>query len=103
MPMFRGDPAHTGVNPGPGFESSPRLLWRFQTGGNVDSSPAVVDGVVYIGSGDEYVYALDAATGKQDWRFQTGGYVLSPPAVMDGVVYIGSSGGYSYVYAITED
>ena len=102
--MFRGDPAHTGVNPGPAVRRSPELLWRFKTGEEVTfSSPAVVDGVVYIGSYDHYLYALDATTGKQRWRFQTGGYVLSPPAVVDGVVYIGSSGGYSYVYAITED
>ena len=64
VPMFRGDPAHTGVNPGPAVESSPRLLWRFQTGDDVWSSPAVVDGVVYVGSTDNYVYALDAETGE---------------------------------------
>lgn len=33
-------------------------LWRFETGGPVSSSPAVVDGVVYIGSTDNYVYAI---------------------------------------------
>ena len=62
VPMFRGDRAHTGVNPGPGVEHSPKLLWRFKAGDFVGSSPAVVDGVVYIGSGEGYVYALDAAT-----------------------------------------
>ncbi|MFE5952575.1 PQQ-binding-like beta-propeller repeat protein [Streptomyces massasporeus] len=30
----------------------------------VGSSPAVVDGSVYIGSWDKKVYALDAATGR---------------------------------------
>ena len=99
VPMFRGNPARTGVNPGPGVERSPTLLWRFQTEDDVSCSPAVVDGVVYIGSDDNYVYALDATTGEERWRFQTDGNVRSSPAVVDGVVYIGSFEGY--VYAIT--
>src|SRR5690348_15313085 len=39
------------------------IAWTFQTGGAVNSSPAVVDGVVYVGSSDGSVYALDAITG----------------------------------------
>ena len=38
------------------------MLWSYRhTGGAVWSSPAVVDGVVYIGSKDGYVYALKAS------------------------------------------
>jgi outer membrane protein assembly factor BamB len=37
-----------------------RELWHFATGNWVNSSPAVADGVVYIGSGDHNVYALDS-------------------------------------------
>ena len=96
VPMFRGDSARTGENPGPGVERPPSLLWRFQTGGWVDSSPAVVDGVVYIGSQGNHVYALDAATGEERWRFQTGGWVDSSPAVVEGVVYIGSEDNHVY-------
>ena len=62
----------------------------------VESSPAVVDGVVYVGSGDAShvgkgnVYAIDAASGAQRWSFAAGDVVLSSPAVVDGVVYVGS-------------
>lgn len=62
------------------------------------SSPATVDGVVYFGSGDGGVYAIDAATGAQRWRFETGDVVHASPAVVDGVVYIGSWD--SHFYAI---
>jgi outer membrane protein assembly factor BamB len=54
------------------------------------SSPTVVDGVVYVGSGDQHVYALDAASGALRWSFATGDVVHASPAVADGVVYIGS-------------
>jgi hypothetical protein len=34
--------------------------WRFQTGDYVDSSPTVVDGIVYVASDDGNLYAVDA-------------------------------------------
>ena len=54
------------------------------------SSPAVAGNTVYFGSGDQHVYALDAATGALRWSFATGDVVHASPAVVDGVVYIGS-------------
>ncbi len=54
------------------------------------SSPTVVEGTVYVGSGDQGVYALDARTGAQRWRFATGDVVHASPAVVNGVVYVGS-------------
>jgi len=65
-------------------------LWNYTTGDVVISSPAVADGVVYIGSNDHNVYALDASTGTLLWNYTTGDVVISSPAVADGVVYIGS-------------
>jgi len=68
------------------------------------SSPAVVDNVVYIGSDDGNIYALDALTGAKIWNFTTsiqptytwGNQVSSSPAVSDGIVYVGSVGGNVY-------
>ena len=54
------------------------------------SSPTVVDGVVYFGSGDHRVYALDASSGMLRWSFETGNVVHASPAVADGMLYIGS-------------
>ncbi|HJX27792.1 MAG TPA: PQQ-binding-like beta-propeller repeat protein, partial [Thermoanaerobaculia bacterium] len=59
---------------------------------SVQSSPAVADGLVYIGARDGSLYAIDAATGKQRWRADHGGsWVLGAPAVWDGKVFAGSS------------
>jgi outer membrane protein assembly factor BamB len=60
------------------------------------SSPAIAGGVVYFGSGDHNVYALDAMTGALKWKFATGNVVHASPAVADGVVYIGSWDRYLY-------
>ena len=54
------------------------------------SSPAIANGLVYFGSGDNNVYAVDAATGAERWKFTTGNVVHASPAVSNGVVYVGS-------------
>jgi len=36
------------------------------------SIPVIADGVLYVGSADGAVYALDPKTGESKWRFQTG-------------------------------
>jgi len=54
------------------------------------SSPTLAGGMVYFGSGDHNVYALDAKTGTLQWKFATGDVVHAAPAVAGGVVYIGS-------------
>jgi outer membrane protein assembly factor BamB len=54
------------------------------------SSPAISNGTIYFGSGDNNVYALNAADGKEKWRFKTGDVVHASPAVSNGTVYVGS-------------
>ena len=68
----------------PEVMTAPGLRWSFTTGSSVESSPAVSGGIVYIGSDDGKVYALDAATGQPHWTFATGSDVWSSPAVAAG-------------------
>ncbi len=64
-----------------------RRAWTYTTGDAIDSSPVVDGGVVYVGSRDHNLYALDARTGKKLWNYTTGGAIYSTPAVANGVVY----------------
>jgi len=57
----------------------------------VVSSPAVAEGTVYVGSEDNNLYAIDAATGKEVWHYATGDWIDSSPAISNGVVYVGSN------------
>lgn len=50
----------------------------------------VVNGVIYFGSIDNSLYALNASNGQLIWNFQTKDQIWSSPAVANGVVYIGS-------------
>ena len=67
-----------------------------QLTGYMYSSPAVVGNIVYYGSVDSYVFALNAYTGSMVWAYQTGGFLFSSPAIANGVLYIGSYDGYVY-------
>jgi eukaryotic-like serine/threonine-protein kinase len=60
------------------------------------SSPTVAGGMVYVGSGDGNVYALDAESGVSRWKFQTGNVVHASPAVAYDTVYIGSWDSFFY-------
>ena len=89
---FRHDVTHTGDSASTAPLTN-QLLWNYTTGNSIDySSPAIVNGIVYVGSTDNYVYALNAATGGTIWSYKTGSSIDSSPAVVNGVVYIGSRG-----------
>lgn len=60
------------------------------------SSPVVADGVVYFGSGDGHVYAVDAASGRLRWKHRTADVVHASPALADGMVFVGSWDGGLY-------
>jgi outer membrane protein assembly factor BamB len=60
------------------------------------SSPVLGGGLVYFGSGDGSVYALDAVSGDLKWKFSTGDVVHASPAYADGVVFFGSWDSYFY-------
>ncbi len=72
-------------------------LWSFAPGGTVEySSPAVANGIVYVGSWDHHLYAIDAATGTEVWSYTFSANVWSSPAVANGVAYMGSEDGNVY-------
>jgi eukaryotic-like serine/threonine-protein kinase len=73
------------------------LLWRFQTQARTISAPATVAaGSVYFGTIDGTIYALSAASGKENWHFSTGGAILGSPVVNGNFVYLGSDDGKLY-------
>ena len=79
--------------------------WMFQTGDyaeNLQATPIVVDGVIYLITARARVFALDAATGRELWRYR---YPEPPPtvpgfvgnrgvAVGDGKVFFGTKDNY---------
>ena len=116
-PQFRFDAAHSGLNAGESTLTSGNVATLTQaftvTGPStvaLDSpaSPAVADGVVYIGSTDSNLYAFDAAgisgcAGSPRvctplWTAPTGSFITSSAAVVDGTAYVQSQDGNLYAF-----
>lgn len=83
--QFRGDAAHSGIyDDAAGTPQLHGVRWSFRTQGPVISSPVALGGLIYFGSNDHNVYALEERTGKERWHFATKGRVTSSPAVGGG-------------------
>src|SRR5207249_11476653 len=97
--MFRANLQRTGVYRTQGMPRLHGVKWKFKTERVIEawfSSPTVSDDMVYFGSDDSYLYAVNALTGELKWKFKTGDVVYSSPAIADGGVFVGSHDGYLY-------
>jgi outer membrane protein assembly factor BamB len=101
-PMFGYDLGHSRSSPDPALTTgNVRTLttkWTGTTAGPVQSSPAVVKGVVYVGSAGGSMHAFNATTGASLWTAGSSSPVNSSPAVVDGTVYVGSGDGNLHAF-----
>jgi peptide/nickel transport system substrate-binding protein len=86
--MFRHDAAHAAYTESPAPNGV--LTWKYATGSYVVSSPAVADGVVYVGSMDRKIYAF----GKQVYVYRNHPTEPAPMGIAD--YGIGPNGPYKY-------
>ncbi|MHC4883506.1 MAG: outer membrane protein assembly factor BamB family protein [Planctomycetota bacterium] len=84
--IYRGSRGLTGVAKG-SLPEQPALLWSFETGEDIASSPVTDGQTVYIGSGDGGLYAIGFHDGRQRWAVKRGDRVDTPPLLLDGIVY----------------
>ena len=57
--------------------------------------------MVYAGSNDDGIYALDGATGDILWSGSTNGTVTASPVIVDGTLFVGSNDGHLYAYGLS--
>jgi outer membrane protein assembly factor BamB len=105
VPMDRGNPARSGVMPGPGVSHGLESSWHFEAGRGGISAPAVVGDTVFIAGGSDAggnadtqgsIVAIDASNGDERWRFPAKHVTSGTPAVAGGIVYAGDIGGIVY-------
>ena len=88
-----------------------KQIWFFNAKDTVTATPAVVDGVAYVGDWSGNFYAIDVKTGKPRWTYQAhvhgqvyAGQIVSSAAVADvkGVRTVFFAGGKT-LYALRAD
>lgn len=78
---------------------TPDPAWTFRTRGAIYGSPLAVDNVVYFGSTDSTLYAVDLPTGKLKWQRKVGGPLKATPCTGSGpLLYV--TGGDGVCYAV---
>jgi len=70
--------------------SSIKPLWYFKCEDEIRGTSQFFQGVLYVGSYDNNLYALKASSGEFIWKYPTDGGIVSKPAIADGKVYFGS-------------
>jgi outer membrane protein assembly factor BamB len=64
-------------------------IWERKLGGSIRATPLVVEhlGLLFVGSADGVMNAIDLATGAQKWKYRTKGIAYRPAVYSDGVIY----------------
>jgi eukaryotic-like serine/threonine-protein kinase len=81
-----------------GLSLDGRAAWTFATRARVESSPAIADGRVFVGSNDGRFYVLNVMTGAKLWEFNAGAALSASPAIGKGRIVIGSQDGKLYCF-----
>ena len=92
--QYRNNQLNTGVYQSFSIKSNPSELWKFKTDGEIYASVSNDNNDIYIGSGDQNFYSLDAKTGSLNWKFKTKGAIYSTAALKDKFVYFLSYDGF---------
>lgn len=97
-PSFRKNPEATGfcsVECGPkGRELS--TLWRYDSIGQITTTPIFSNGRVYFGGEDYRLHCVDAENGREIWSFQTKKDITSTPLFVEDRIYFGSDDHFFY-------
>ena len=78
-------------------------IWSYALEHHCMSTPAIHDGLVFIGDDKGRFHCVDAETGRPYWVQDTGGEIWASPLVADGKVYVGNRAGEFWVLAAAKE
>ncbi len=68
-------------------------IWQNKTIMRSLSTPAIFNGLLFIGDFSGFLHCYDAETGKESWKYDTKSHIWGSPLVVDGRVYTGTEDG----------
>jgi outer membrane protein assembly factor BamB len=70
-----------------GDPQNEKVVWKDHLHSELESSPLIYGGTLYIGTNTQGVQAFDAGTGKRLWQFKGAGEFKASPSYHEGVVF----------------
>lgn len=70
------------------------FAWSFKTNDRIYSHPLVENEMIYFGSNDNKLYAVNAISGEEVWNFQTDNNIQSSPITKDLIIYFSSGNSF---------
>lgn len=97
-PIVAFEQVYVGVESGEFFclDFRGKIKWRVRSKRAITSSAVINNDVIYFGSVDGLLYAVDAKTGWGLWRFRMSRGTISSPYILDNRIFIGSADGNIY-------
>jgi len=71
------------------YDSSGKMLWKYDTGARIIGTPAIFKGVLVAGSADGFIYGINAKDGTLRWRLKTDAPCVSAVTIEDGTAFVG--------------
>lgn len=75
-----------------------KSVWTFATKGQVDSSPIICNGNLFVGSDDGRLYRLGLSDGKLIWSYEIGSAIACSPAIACQRIIVGAEDGVVYAF-----
>ncbi len=74
----------------PGTSVAVEPLWTFECEDEIRGTPIIENKIIYTGSYDNNLYALNSTSGEFIWKYATDGGISGKPAIINDNVYFGS-------------
>jgi len=74
------------------------IIWNADFDADFSASPAIIDGLIYVGGTDYNLYCIDAITGEEVFKHHFPSQVVSSPCVVGDMIYVGCRDGNLYAF-----
>ena len=88
---------------GTGDVTASKLVWSYPLEKHVLATPAIANGLAFVGDVGRTFHCVDAKTGQRCWTHEVKGEVWASALVADGKVYVGTRSGSYYVFAASRE
>ena len=74
-------------------------MWKFDAAGVIGTDPVIANDVVFFGTLEKVLFAVDVTSGKEVWSFELDGRIRTSPCIAKDLLFIASEDDLLYCFA----